>query len=108
MNHLFVPYDVALKLKEKGFDEPCFGTYYSNGELDWLKYKDCQVKEPKSFCSAPLYQQVFAWFREKHQLSPNIIRKDNAWFFVGVGSQGVFTTYEGAELACINKMLELI
>ena len=26
----FVPYDKALKMKELGFDEPCFG-FYDNG-----------------------------------------------------------------------------
>ena len=25
MNHLFVPYEIALQLKEKGFDEFCIG-----------------------------------------------------------------------------------
>lgn len=27
MKHLFVPYELAVKLKEKGFDEPCFAAY---------------------------------------------------------------------------------
>lgn len=27
MKHLFVPYGIALQLKEKGFDEPCFAYY---------------------------------------------------------------------------------
>lgn len=36
MKHLFVPYETALKLKEKGFDEPCitkFETYIDKIKL---------------------------------------------------------------------------
>ena len=30
MKHLFLPYNLALLAKEKGFDEPCFATYSTN------------------------------------------------------------------------------
>lgn len=30
MNNLFVPYEIALALKEMGFDEPCIGSYEDN------------------------------------------------------------------------------
>lgn len=29
MEEQFVPYEIALKLKKKGFDEPCFRYYYT-------------------------------------------------------------------------------
>lgn len=62
MKHLFVPYEIALKLKEKGFDEPCFGMYIQG----ILHYK---LPEGQTILlQAPLYQQVIDWFREKHNL----------------------------------------
>ena len=30
MQHLFVPQELALKLKEKGFNEPCFAWIYTD------------------------------------------------------------------------------
>lgn len=31
MNEDFVTYELAVKLKEKGFDEPCYGYYHRDG-----------------------------------------------------------------------------
>lgn len=31
MNHLFVPYELAVKLKEKGFNEPCLAIFTNEG-----------------------------------------------------------------------------
>lgn len=69
MEELFVPYDLALKLKEKGFDLDCLGFYGDDGKL----YFDQPVS---NFCDginplytvAPLFQQVIDWFREKHDI----------------------------------------
>lgn len=73
MKHLFVSYDLALKLKEKGFDEPCFayydGNYYLKDELQGLAYiysnSNSFIKNSEKY-TAPLYQQVIDWFREKY------------------------------------------
>jgi hypothetical protein len=76
----FIPYELALDLKELGFDEPCFGEYK---ELECYDYKGgCGVKITKDvflstingvrnynqegLISAPLYQQAFRFFREKY------------------------------------------
>ena len=72
MKHLFVPYELAVKLKEKGFDEPCLytvhkedaGDVYNGHEMEWVnwnKYGTTNVS-----VSAPLYQQVTNFFREKY------------------------------------------
>ena len=37
MEKEFVSYEQALALKELGFDEPCFGYYEPNGELDYIE-----------------------------------------------------------------------
>lgn len=72
MKNLFVPYELALKLKEKGFDEPCLG-YYGiwSTELRFPVYAGEleNWNTIENLCSAPLYQQVQDWFREKHNLN---------------------------------------
>jgi hypothetical protein len=65
MNKEFIPYKLALELKKLGFDEPCFG---------YWKMSDCLIEEKTrtdgythadQLCSAPLYQQVVEWLRQK-------------------------------------------
>jgi hypothetical protein len=77
MKEQFVTYEIALKLKELGFDEECLGYYhinqnYSNGYSftmgDDTRTSDCTVK-------APLWQQTLRWFREKHDLHINVITR---------------------------------
>ena len=76
MKHLFVPYELALKLKEKGFDEPCFGAYFNsvitpdefelNLDLGMQHDYFLNINLLNNACAAPLYQQLIDWFREKH------------------------------------------
>lgn len=75
MKHLFVPYEIALKLKEKGFDEPCFGYFIENSpnyvyhdtihSNVWNNFTGATQPESIDKLKAPLYQQVIDWFREK-------------------------------------------
>ncbi len=110
MKHLFIPYELAVIAKQKGFNEECLA-YYS--KLDYPiddsgdKFNECKIlfiKCENSFdeikvidienedamfhwtegtyirgdhsrcalvgedISAPLYQQIVDWFREKHQM----------------------------------------
>jgi hypothetical protein len=37
MEKEFIPYNLALELKDLGFDEPCFGYYEPNGDLDYIE-----------------------------------------------------------------------
>lgn len=74
MKDLFVSYELALKLKEKGFDEECFGFYSKDGEFHYataigklrtnISFEEAGMTE----ITAPLYQQVVDWFREKHNI----------------------------------------
>lgn len=100
MEKEFVPYDSALRLKNLGFDEPCFGFYYDDGG-------ELQIKEGNHFLigylNAPLYQQAFRWFREK--------LKDSAiepYSIVAHISYNRKITFEEAELACLEKLLEIV
>ena len=111
MNKEFVPYEQALALKELGFDEPCFGYYDGGGNL---------YTEMVEVLKAPLYQQAFRWFREKYQLH-SFIYEDNSWNISGgiwdlngyIGSRydwdsDAFNTYEEAEQACLDKLIEIV
>ena len=64
MKHLFVPYELALKLKEKGFDEQCLMVYESKDSL----IPESEAGSNYTNVDAPLYQQVQDWFREKHNI----------------------------------------
>jgi hypothetical protein len=112
----FVPYNFALRMKALGFDEPCFGYYDSNGEFrtkqdEYELYLICNSKWISPSCSAPLFQQAFRWFREKYDLlgipthsKYTII--SNKW--VGQPLYGNYISYEEAELACLEKLLEIV
>jgi hypothetical protein len=122
----FVPYEEALALKELGFDEPCLSVYDKDSVLQrsLLEYPIINSKnnfhEHWNIITAPLYQQAFRWFREKHNLPSHIhtiwqhdwnnysyqwhITEDkNEW--TGIRH---FETYEEAEFECLRKLIEIV
>jgi hypothetical protein len=112
MTKEFVSYEIAFELKELGFDEPCFG-YYED-DLLILCYDSKQEYELLLNCTAPLYQQAFRWFREKHRLASWIYNSHLNVFFYTILKNGrfikghdKFDTYEEAELACIIKLIDI-
>ena len=130
MKNEFLPYDRALKLKQLGFDEPCFGYHYTLNGKDWKfadnhKYHeiDDQLVIGANFTLlAPLFQQAFRWFREKHGIMHRLtsyafgyqIHLDNTadFDFEFVDRRydsGIdYKTYEEAELACLDKLIEIV
>ena len=71
MEELFVPYDLALILKDKGFNKKCFGIHetFEDGDIFSLLPMPQSVDElPWYKHPAPLYQQVVDWFREKYEI----------------------------------------
>jgi hypothetical protein len=107
----FCSYERALALKELGFDEMCFKTYTEDKELIFY----CTGKY---YYPAPLKQQVFRWFREKHELHHMIIiDSDTNTFDAGLFGElvtpfleedTIFHTYEEAENACIDKLISIV
>ena len=130
MNKEFIPYEQALALKELGFDEQCFGYYYTLNGKDWKFADDKQYDSLDEFynigsmftISTPLYQQAFRWFREKHDLlndvgiSANRKNDTKKWMYsiiyldknTYVYSEETYNTYEEAELACLKKLIEIV
>jgi hypothetical protein len=113
MNKEFIPYEQALALKELGFDEPCIG-YYNIDQFN-LKTPTFNMVKPfeHEWClPAPLYQQAFRWFREKHELRPFIeldVDCEPSYYNAYVQCSLVYhgESYEEAELACLKKLIEL-
>lgn len=71
----FVNKELALKLKEKGFNKPCFGYYTSFGLLlnSICEYGenvfDLMRKAPYKDCvDAPTTDQVLEWLREENYI----------------------------------------
>ena len=140
MQKEFIPYELALELKELGFNEFCAGRYYTNDSalpifMQWtikdgtdfnsilLPYgSDNVMLSP--FISAPLYQQVFRWFREKHNLfglvfyhTDNKINFESPHYFriyemkhkgKQIEHSKEYKTYEEAELECLKKLIEIV
>lgn len=79
----FVSYETALKLKEKGFDEPCIayhrellGSKEPIFHINERKYKpiiNSELGENKyNMVSAPNIVQVWNWFIKNHNININI------------------------------------
>lgn len=74
MKKLFIPYELALLAKEKGFDEPCFAYWndsillYQFPKNSWHGYEDIEqinFNVDEEDIAAPLYQQIIDWFDQK-------------------------------------------
>lgn len=116
MQNEFLPYNRALKLKELGLDEPCFARFNNDGDLliaHTEKYIiDNGVDRSEFFTLAPLFQQAFRWFREEHGLGHMINGIGYESFLFNIGGLvtvfPMFKTYEEAELACLDKLIEIV
>jgi hypothetical protein len=116
MNNLekeFTPYDIALELKQLGFDDEVIATYPKNRRE--LKLNNVKVTETTK---AILFQQAFRFFREKYDMSHSIDKDwDNGHLLgyeyviseqEGVTVSKTYHTYEEAELACLKKLIEIV
>jgi hypothetical protein len=131
MKNEFIPFQQALELKELGFDEECLFAYYGKSDLFNFKESDyelCGDRHNSSFkedgrVSAPLYQQVFRWFREKHNLYAVIIPTITMyWTFKTMTVvEGIvevppynhvdgndYPTYEEAEVESVKELIKIV
>lgn len=118
MEKQFIPYELALKLKELGFNEECFGTWWFRPDIHRKGDEDLIFKLTKYFelpeyeILAPTWQQAFDWFREKHNLGYSIHPITLESFVTNINNAdlillGDFKTYEEARLGCFKKLIEL-
>ena len=119
MEREFVPYNLALELKELGFFEECLGFYIwqswnNNSRLEIGNDDEYTCKTIK----APLYQQAFGFFREKYGLHYIIcknIQMDGYGYrevilipYMEENENTIFKTYEEAELECLVKLIDIV
>jgi hypothetical protein len=116
----FVPYELALELKQLGFDEPCLG-YYLASSL-FISNDNVYNSTDIPVIKAPLYSQAFRFFREKHNLRCQInyigglINKTTWWDISVIGHYNTdpkewemkYQPYEEAELDCLKKLIEIV
>ena len=108
MKNEFAPYDLALAMKELGFDEFTVAAYVDN-ELDiGGLWKDSVTS--KVIHKAPTYSQAFRWFREKYSLYHIIALSGDVFLCtIDISSWTDKTkTYDEAELACLKKLIEIV
>lgn len=67
MEKLFVPYELAVIAKEKGFDKKCLGFWTVNSG-DSLIMFPLICKNKGGLISAPTHQQIMDFLREKHNI----------------------------------------
>lgn len=69
MKKQFVTYEIALALKELGFNAPCMALYYIEDKCFHKTNYTCTNVLQNNIClDAPLWQQVIDWFREEHDI----------------------------------------
>ena len=130
MTKEFVPYELAVKLKQLGFDERCFkyedvkkicenheqpgGCQLPNVHCG---YPNCTIDRSIEPLGIPIWQQAFRWFREEHdlhyQLVPFFSDKEShaVDYYLAIAQHRPpiqVNTFEEAELACLEKLIEIV
>jgi hypothetical protein len=127
MEKEFVPYDLALRMKQLGFDESCMASR--------------DMSNTEGLIQVPTYSQAFRWFREKYDLHSLVCfdkqideiddeELENPYFtyyysinelwtkgkdynkftrgFVNIASNRDILSHEEAELDCLEKLIEIV
>lgn len=103
----FVPFEIAKKLKEKGFNEGCY-KYYENKELKWSSSPWIEPRYNSYMphrISAPTISQVLKWLREEKKIfvviavNPTLATKDKIAYYYKIysNSDGVMSDYYESE-----------
>jgi hypothetical protein len=133
MEKEFIPYELALRMKELGFDEECIAYYqksavigndnilpisFTNMASDFNDYEYSKLGVP--FYSAPTRQQAFRWFREEYTTKGWVTPIVNVDGFSDIHEArihqeessvlvlGNYDSYEEAELACLEKLIKIV
>ena len=124
MNEDFVTYELAVKLKERGFncmypiamynERGVFHELYTSvGNMQYYDYDDFDERDT----IAPTISQVLTWLREEKKIYLEIVIVVDAEYMCDIykinprpieclGSTEYFKTYEQAALAGVNYCLE--
>jgi hypothetical protein len=119
MKKEFIPYELALELKQLGFDEPCLAWYGGSEGIFEISGNYKNSTHFVDYCvSAPTYSKAFRWFRERCDMGHSIDEDwDNGhllgYEYVIYQQEGVtvsktYHTYEEAEKECLIKLIEIV
>jgi hypothetical protein len=119
----FANYEISLRMKKLGFDEPCLAVYrggslYGSGtsvsryydEGHWELEKNSNYGgDIEQWVSAPTWQSAFAWFRNKYgvHIYPTKFDENKWWVSWGSWTSSVFDSFEEAQISCLKKLLEI-
>ena len=122
MEKEFVTYELAVKLKALGFDEPCFGKYLSSLQNDWKVYElilEMGMNEEfednrniyllEGACSAPTFSQAFRWLMQFPQIKKyryNIALYPDGTYSLKDGKDSIYEYLSGDD--CIDKLIEIV
>lgn len=73
MNKEFIPYELALELKELGFNEKCAAHFLGEDEIElkWEMHRNLSINTT-NLIQAPTFSQAFRFFREKYNFTYSI------------------------------------
>ena len=117
MNKEFIPYDIALKIKELGFNEESLAVWDNQTkELFINDTRELNINEiPIIFTLAPLWQQAWEFFREKYNLNSYIKYQGiYGYYYVinydeyGNNEENCGFHFEEARLKCLEKLIEIV
>jgi len=76
MKDKFVPYEIAKRLKELGFKEPCITYWYTTKEnrTPEIMFRDADIKNgwingEGCNTTAPIWQDVIDWLKINHKIT---------------------------------------
>ena len=101
MNEDFVPFELAKKLKEKGYPQRCGGKYDMIGACyfkDGRLYEDGCIAPIEDCFTAPRIDQVLKWLREEKKIHIAIDIWGRTWGYdiltLPSGSSSHWTAYD--------------
>ncbi len=116
----FVPYELALRMRNLGFNEPCFvwADVYTKENVYMYPTNENNMNQYNETVSIPLFQQAFRWFDENTScqgfIIPSIKEGHFDWEILNLDTEEkiecteYYYTRKEAELACLEKLIEII
>ena len=80
----FVTFELAKKIKEKGYPQRTFGEFDMMGAcyfMDGRFYKDGCIAHIEDCCTAPQIHEVLKWLRKEKKIHIYVDIYDMGWFF---------------------------
>ena len=118
MEEDLTPYTESFELKQLGFNETCFGYFYTEDMFFDTKIKNSELEADCSI-ARPTFSQAFRWFREKYNKDSFIARCNSTKeYFFDISwrnKKGLlkdfqskdFKTHPEAELECLKKLIKI-